>query len=104
MFLLGFAMVGSVQNTTKRADNSQAYHFLELVLEVLVIYLLLGVALAVVKVVAKPLLLLQKKPPPEAYKSPGAPKLALKSYMLGSYMLASSSHPENLRGDNLRRR
>ena len=46
------------------------------------IYMLVGVALGVVKVVAKPLLLLQKKPPPEAYKSPGPPKLAIKSYML----------------------
>ena len=45
--------------------------------------MLLGVASAVVKVVAKPLLLLQKKPPPEAYKSPGPPKLAINSYLLG---------------------
>ena len=51
------------------------------------IYLLLGVASSVVAVVALPLLLPQPKPPPEAYKSPGPPKLAIKSYMLGSYML-----------------
>ena len=50
---------------------------------VLTIYMLLGLALVVVKVVAKPLLLLQKKPPPEADKSPGPPKLAIKTYMLG---------------------
>ena len=51
------------------------------------IYLLLGVAFSVVAVVALPLLLPQPKPPPEAYKSPGPPKLAIKSCMLGSYML-----------------
>ena len=28
---------------------------------------------------------------PEAYKSPGPPKLAIKSYMLGSYMLGPCS-------------
>ena len=44
--------------------------------------MLLGVALAVVAVVAWPLLLPQPKPPPEAYKSPEPPKLATKSYML----------------------
>ena len=44
------------------------------------IYMLLGVAFGVVKVVAKPLLLLQKKPPPEAYKSPGPQKLAIKNF------------------------
>ena len=55
-------------------------------------YLLLGVALAVVKVVAKPPLILQNKPPPEADKSPGPPKLAIKSYLLGSYLLGPSSY------------
>ena len=55
--------------------------------------MLLGVAWAVVKVVAKPLLLLQKKPPPEAYKPPGPPKLAIKVICLGSYMLGPA--PEN---------
>ena len=55
------------------------------------IYMLLGVALAVVKVVAKPLLLLQKKPLPEADKSPGPPKLAITSYLLGSYLLGPCS-------------
>ena len=49
---------------------------------VLVIYLLLGVAFSVVAVVALPLLLPQPKPPPEADKSPGSPKLAMKSYLL----------------------
>ena len=47
----------------------------------LAIYMLLGVTFCVVKVVAKPLLLLQKKPPPEADKSPGSPKLAIKRHM-----------------------
>ena len=42
--------------------------------------MLLGVALGVVKVVAK-LLLLQKKPPQEASKSPEPPKLAMKNYL-----------------------
>ena len=41
-----------------------------------------GGAFFVVEVVAKPLLVLQKKPPPEAYKSPGPPKLAIKGCML----------------------
>ena len=36
----------------------------------------------IVSVVALPLLLLHKKPPPEAYKSPGVPKLALKSVLI----------------------
>ena len=49
---------------------------------ILVIYLLPGVALVVVKVVAKPLLLLQKKPTPETDKSPGSPQLAITSYLL----------------------
>ena len=62
-------------------------------LVVLVIYLLLWLALVVVKVVAKPLLLLQKKPPP----SPGPPKLATKSYLLGSYLLCPSSYLRILR-------
>ncbi len=44
----------------------------------------LGVALVVVKVMAKPLLLLQKKRPPEPAKSPGPPKLALEVRWLGS--------------------
>ena len=39
------------------------------------IYLLPEVALAVVTVVAQPLMLLQKKQPPEADKSPGPPEL-----------------------------
>ena len=55
------------------------------------IYLLLGVALVVVKVVAEPLLLLQKKLPPEGDKAPGPPKLAIKSYLLGSYLLGPCS-------------
>ena len=59
------------------------------------IYMLLGMALWVVKVVAKPLLLLQKKPPPEPYKSPGPPKLAIKNCLLGSYMLGPA--PESIR-------
>ena len=59
---------------------------------VLAIYLLLGVAFSVVAVVALPLLLPQPKPPPEADKSPGPPKLAVKSYLLGSYLLGRSSY------------
>ena len=51
-----------------------------------------AVALVVVKVVAGLLLLQQKKPPPEADKSPGPPKLAIKSYMLESYMLGACSY------------
>ena len=39
-----------------------------------------GVAFSVVAVVAVPLLLPQPKPRPEAYKSPGPPKLAIKGY------------------------
>ena len=50
---------------------------------VLVIYMLLGVAFSVVAVVALPLLLPQPKRPPEADKSPGPPKLAIKIYLLG---------------------
>ena len=58
---------------------------------VLVIYMLLGVAFSVVAVVALPLLLPPPKPPPEAYKSPGPPKLAIKSYMLGELYARSRS-------------
>ena len=47
------------------------------------IYLVLGVAWAVVKVVARALLLLQKKRPPERDKSPGPPKPAIKIYLVG---------------------
>ena len=39
-------------------------------------------AFSVVAVVALPLLLPQPKPPPEADKSPGSPKLAIESYLL----------------------
>ena len=35
----------------------------------------------VVKVAAKPLVLLQEKPPPERGKSPGPPRLAIKNYL-----------------------
>ena len=45
------------------------------------IYLLLAVALIVAKIVALPLLLLQKKPPPEPDKPPGPPKLAIEIYL-----------------------
>ena len=55
------------------------------------IYVLLVVGLVVVKVMAKPLLLLQKKPPPEADKSPGSPKLAIKSYLLRELSALSRS-------------
>ena len=44
--------------------------------------MLLVVALGLVAVVALPLLLPHPKPPPEAYKSPGPPKLAITSYVL----------------------
>ena len=40
---------------------------------------------------AKPLLLLQKKPPPEADKSPGSPKLAIKNYLLRELSALSGS-------------
>ena len=43
----------------------------------------LGAASIVVKVVAEPLLLLQKKRLPEQSKSPGQPKLAIESEMVG---------------------
>ena len=43
---------------------------------ILVIYLLPGDVFFAVAVVALPLLLPQPKPPPEADKSPGSPKLA----------------------------
>ena len=79
-----------------QAENSQADMFLYQLLVVLVIYLLLGVALSVVAVVALPLLLPQPKPPPEADKSPGPPKLAIKSYLLGSYLLGTCSHSYKL--------
>ena len=49
--------------------------------------MLLGVASSVVAVVALSLLLPQPKPPPEADKSPGPPKLAINSSLLGSYLL-----------------
>ena len=55
------------------------------------IYMLLGLALGVVKAVAKPLLLLQKKPPPEADKSPGSPKLAIKNNLLRELSALSRS-------------
>ena len=47
--------------------------FLELVLVLLAIYMLLGVAFSAVPVVALPLLLLHRTPPPETDKSPEAP-------------------------------
>ena len=50
---------------------------------VLAICLLLGVAFFGVKVVAKPLLVLQRKPPPEASKTPVPPKLTKKVICLG---------------------
>ena len=49
--------------------------------------LLLGVALVVVKVVAGPPLL----QPPEANKSPGPPKLAIRSYLLRELSALSGS-------------
>ena len=58
------------------------------------IYLLLGVACSVVAAMALPLLLPQPKPPPDADQSPGPSKLAIKSYLLGSYLLGPSSYAE----------
>ena len=49
------------------------------------IYLLLGVASVVIKVVAKQVLLLQKKPPPKADKSPAPPKLAMRVKKLSAW-------------------
>ena len=53
------------------------------------IELLLRVALGVVKVVALPLLLPQKKPPSEAVISPGPSKLAMKVICLGVIFLVA---------------
>ena len=57
----------------------------------MVIYLLPGVAFSVVAAVALPLLLPQPKPSPEADKSPGSPKLAIKSYLLRELFALSGS-------------
>ena len=70
------------------------------------IYLLLGVAFSVVvrvvvtvvvvvAAVALPSLSPPPKPPAKAYKSPGPPKLAIKHYMLGSYILCPCSDEKN---------